>query len=154
MIKTIDGICLYDQVQSFFVVIEYQEGQELNQVKSEVESIFPDKKVGYILVGKEKLREQLEKESDLFISNKSLNFFGKWNKKTNVEKLKSQEEKVVIYLCDEYGKLVKKLMNSFNHALHVGVKTEKMANFDLSFKIDTGNRSEFLNQTAKYLKKL
>ena len=80
MIKTTNGIRLYDQLERLFAVIEYHEGQQLKQLKSEIESIFADKKVSYIIVGKEKLREQLEKESNLFVSTKSLNLIGKWNK--------------------------------------------------------------------------
>ena len=154
MIKTTNGIRLYDQLERLFAVIEYHEGQQLKQLKSEIESIFADKKVSYIIVGKEKFREQLEKESNLFVSTKSLNLIGKWNNKANISMLKTTEKKFVIYLCHEYGKLVKKIRNSFDRAIHVGLKTEKMANFDLSFAIAEGKRNEFLNQTKKYLNKL
>lgn len=155
MIDTTQKKSIYERVDDFYFVVEANSRQELSSIQKLTEAHFSDKRLHFVVVGGEDLHEELKDvENTTVLTKKSTNLLGKWKQSGEMRFLENRNEKVVVYFCTESNKIVNKLRNSFQHATHIGYMSEKMTNFDISFRVDTGNENELLDQVTKYLKRL
>tara|TARA_B100000508_G_scaffold118450_1_gene98586 strand:- start:101047 stop:101508 length:462 start_codon:yes stop_codon:yes gene_type:complete len=153
MIDTKIKLSLFERVDDFYFVIADCDYSKANKLISLSRDYFKDKGHKFIVIGEEELSQKLGGEV-IVMNKKSLNFFGKWKSPDELNSLASERKKIVVHFYTENNKLVNKLMNSFEHAIHVGYSNEKLTNFDISFRISDSNEKQLLDQIAKYLKQL
>lgn len=156
MISTAERVSIFDRTSSFICVVEWNGQAAYDRLKEKFEAAFGEKKTHYVVLNLsgDKELEERELERTTIISKKSLNVLGKWKSPEELNVLRSQEEKVIVYFCTESNKLVNKLLKLTEHVLSVGFENEKLINFDLAFRIDTQDQEQLLEQAKKYLKKL
>lgn len=155
MIDTTFKQNIYDRVSNFFIVVDWKSDFEFNATKKMVEEKLPEKKLHFVLIASEEVKEKYAQSSSVTVlTKKALNIVGKWKNPEELSFSQTKNEKIVVYFCTETNKLVNKLKKSFEHATDVSYMNEKMTNFDLSFRVKIGNEEELLNQTKKYLKRL
>ena len=127
MISTEKSISLFDKTEMFVCVFDWSGERAFKELKNSFEERFGDKKCYYVgLHQNTENQDDTNSRSDLLIlSKKSLSLIGKWKRPEEIELLKSEAQKVVVYFCTDHSKLVNKLSNSMNQGISVGFENEK-----------------------------